>query len=79
MPTSAGGTAAAPRDGFQEALVDFQAAGKIPDNLPSDQGGDEALTAEISYGIGLVYEARGESEKARRAWEIASPGPTSRR
>ena len=63
---------------FQEALVDFQAAGKIPDNLPSDQGGDEALTAEISYGIGLVYEARGESEKARRAWEIASPSPTSR-
>ncbi len=57
---------------FQDALEDFQAAGKIPDNLPSDQASDETRTAEIAYAIGLVHEARGDSEKARRAWETAT-------
>jgi tetratricopeptide (TPR) repeat protein len=57
---------------FLDALLDFQSAGKIPDNLPSDQASDEARTAEISYAIGLVHEARGDSEKARKAWETAS-------
>ena len=51
---------------FQEALADFQSAGQIPDNLPSDQVSDNARTAEIAYATGLVYEAMGQQEQAHQ-------------
>ena len=57
---------------FQEALEDFRSAGQIPDNLPSDQGSDNAHTAEIAYANGLVYEAMGEKERAHKAFEQAA-------
>ena len=51
------------------ALADFQTAGKIPDNLPSDNRGGNARQAELAYWIGAVYEAMGEGEKARQSWQ----------
>ncbi len=56
---------------YQEALADFQAAGEIPDNLPSERalGGRDA---EIAYGVGMAYEGLGDMDKAREAWAQAS-------
>jgi tetratricopeptide (TPR) repeat protein len=56
---------------YQEALADFQAAGEIPDNLPSERarGGRDA---EIAYGIGAAHEGLGDMEKARESWTRAS-------
>ena len=63
---------------FPEALADLAAASHVPDNLPSDEGGD-APKAEISYGVGLVHEAMGDKESARKAWhEAASFEPQGR-
>ncbi len=73
MPTSAGGAAAAPRDVSRRPWRTFSRLARFPTNLPSDQGSDEARTAEIFYAIGLVHEARGDNEKARKAWDVASP------
>ncbi len=57
---------------FQEALADLQLAAKIPENLPSDQAGDTARKAEIAYATGLVHDAMGDQEQARKAWEQAA-------
>jgi tetratricopeptide (TPR) repeat protein len=54
------------------ALADFQAAGKIPDNLPSDGRGGNARQAELAYWLGVVYEAMGDAEKARESWQGVS-------
>jgi tetratricopeptide (TPR) repeat protein len=56
---------------YREALADFQAAGEIPDNLPSERvlGGRDA---EMAYGIGAAYEGLGDMAKARESWTQAS-------
>jgi tetratricopeptide (TPR) repeat protein len=59
---SAGRTAA--------ALADFQAAKTIPDNLPSDQGGD-GREAELAYWIGVADDAMGDKAKAVENWQEA--------
>ena len=63
---------------FPEALADFAAAGQVPDNLPSDEGSGDHR-AEIAYAIGLVHEAMGNREAARKSWQEAAsldaPGP----
>ncbi|MGO8700183.1 MAG: DUF5107 domain-containing protein [Limisphaerales bacterium] len=50
------------------ALADFQAARTIPDNLPSDQGGD-GREAELTYWIGAAYSAIGDKAKAAENWQ----------
>jgi len=63
---------------FPEALSDLAAASHVPDNLPSDEGRDDP-NAEISYEVGLVHEALGDRESARKAWlEAASFEPQGR-
>ena len=57
---------------FQEALADLQAAGRIPENLPSDQASDHAHTAEIAYATGQLHEAMGNQQQAQKAWEQAA-------
>jgi tetratricopeptide (TPR) repeat protein len=52
------------------ALADFQAAKAIPDNLPSDQGG-EGRAAELAYWIGAAYDALGDKAKAAASWQEA--------
>jgi tetratricopeptide (TPR) repeat protein len=54
---------------FQAALADFQAAKDIPDNLPSDRG--PGLESQISYWIGVAYDALGDTPKARQSWQAA--------
>jgi tetratricopeptide (TPR) repeat protein len=55
---------------YEQALADFQAATKIPDNLPSERiGGHEA---EAAYWIGRVHEAMGNLEQARQFWVKAA-------
>jgi tetratricopeptide (TPR) repeat protein len=51
------------------ALADFQAAGNIPDNLPSDAGAGRGHEAEIAYWTGLAHEAMGDADKARQCWQ----------
>jgi tetratricopeptide (TPR) repeat protein len=54
------------------ALADFQAAGDIPDNLPSDAGAGRGHEAEIAYWTGLAHEAMGDADKARQCWQQAA-------
>jgi tetratricopeptide (TPR) repeat protein len=64
----------------REALADFQAAGSVPDNLPSETRDDSARRAEIAFRTGLAHEALSDREKARTSWEEAAAGaPGSRR
>jgi tetratricopeptide (TPR) repeat protein len=56
---------------FDEALVDLLAAGRIPENLPSDQGGDNRAT-EIAYVRGLVHESAGDRAAALQDWKEAA-------
>lgn len=58
----------------QEALADFQAAGQIPDNLPSEQRGVGGREAEIAYWTGCAYEALGNNEMAQKFWTEATTG-----
>ena len=58
---------------WSEAIADLKAAQQIPENLPSAEGGSDDHQAEIAYEIGLVYDAQGDHEKARKSWQAASP------
>jgi tetratricopeptide (TPR) repeat protein len=65
---------------YQEALADYQAAGEVPENLSSDEGGGDARRAEIAYAIGLTHEAEGDVESARKSWQAAAAaGPPEAR
>jgi tetratricopeptide (TPR) repeat protein len=55
-----------------EAIADFEAAGRVPDNLPSDEGGGDDYRAEIAFLLGLAYDAQGLNEKAVKAWQAAA-------
>jgi tetratricopeptide (TPR) repeat protein len=59
----------------KEALADLNAAGKIPDNLPSERrvGGRDA---EVAYWTGMAYEGLGDKDKARQAWTQGSSAPS---
>jgi tetratricopeptide (TPR) repeat protein len=54
------------------ALADYQAAGDIPDNLPSDAGAAGGHEAELAYWTGLAQEAMGDADKARQCWKSAA-------
>lgn len=62
---------------YREALSDFRAAAKIPDNLPSEQMGGGA-NPEISYWMGAAYEGLGQTAGARQAWMKAAQDDGSR-
>jgi len=63
---------------YSEALADFQAAAKVPDNLPSERTGG-GRPVEASYWIGVAYEALGQPEQAMQAWRNATETEGSRR
>jgi tetratricopeptide (TPR) repeat protein len=67
---------------YKQALVDFEAAGKVPDNLPTERfGGFAGRGAELAYWIGNAWEAIGDKTKAVDSWSkaLASSAPRSRR
>jgi tetratricopeptide (TPR) repeat protein len=67
---------------FSAALADFQAAGNIPDNLPSDDRGSGGHTCEVAYWIGVSYDGLSDKAKAEQSWQearTASPGGARRR
>ena len=53
---------------YQEALADFQAAVKIPANLPSESVNLGSRSAEIAYWTGAAYDGMGDREKAVEYW-----------
>jgi tetratricopeptide (TPR) repeat protein len=55
---------------YREALADYQAAAKIPDNLPSERMGGR--DAEVAYSLGTAYAALGDQERARQSWQKAA-------
>jgi tetratricopeptide (TPR) repeat protein len=59
-------------DQFPAALIDFQAAKNMPDNLPSDGRAGAGHDAELAYWMGVAYEAQGEKEKAKQLWQEAA-------
>jgi tetratricopeptide (TPR) repeat protein len=61
---------------FAAALADFQAAGQIPENLPSDRGSGRGREAEIAYWTGLAHQAAGDTEQAKQSWRAAVAAST---
>jgi tetratricopeptide (TPR) repeat protein len=64
---------------FDLALEDFQAAGTLPENLPSDRGGPGRHEAELAYLAGAAYDGLGQAEKAKVLWQQAANARTGRR
>ena len=62
---------------YSEALANFMAAQRVPENLPSDEGGSDNRKSEIAYEIGLAYDAQGDHEKARQSWQVAAMAEAS--
>ena len=61
---------------YQEALADFERALTFPENL--EVGARYELTdAHTRYWLGRTYQALGEKDKAREAWEIGANQRTS--
>ncbi len=59
---------------YREALADFQAAGSIPDNLPSEGMGG-GRDAEVAYWVGVAHAALGDQAQATQSWEKAASTP----
>jgi tetratricopeptide (TPR) repeat protein len=59
---------------FSDALVDFQDAKDIPDNLPSAGQGSEGREAEINYLTGAALDGMGDRTGAAQSWEDAQAG-----
>ncbi|MBI4873404.1 MAG: tetratricopeptide repeat protein, partial [Acidobacteria bacterium] len=59
---------------YPEALADFQAAGKIPDNLPSERMAGGGRDAEIAYCLGEAQAALGDQAQATQFWQKAAAG-----
>ncbi len=55
----------------REALADFDAADRIPDNLPSERRGRGGRSSESAYWIGCAREALGEIDAAKKSWQEA--------
>ena len=60
---------------YREALIDFEAALTVPENLRAEQHFDLRKT-EIAYWTGCAYEAMSEKEKAQKSWNEATETPT---
>ena len=59
-----------------KALEDFLAAGTFPRNLETNELSTGPVVAKVAYHQGLAYEALGQADKAREAFErcIATAG-----
>ena len=55
----------------QEALADFQAASRYPENLRAMRD-DAAGAVEVAYWTGCAYDKLGDSAKASQAWTGAA-------
>lgn len=59
----------------QAALDDFEVAGNIPENLPSER--EIGRTAEMAYWKGLACDMAGNTAKARQFWNEAAAENTN--
>jgi tetratricopeptide (TPR) repeat protein len=57
---------------FEIALADYRAALNIPANLEEAAGNTSNRKGEISYWIGVAYQAMGDMAKAQQSWREAS-------
>jgi tetratricopeptide (TPR) repeat protein len=60
---------------YAQALADYQAAMKIPDNLQEAAGNVSRHRSEICFWIGGAYQAMGDSKSAERFWTDSSGAP----
>jgi tetratricopeptide (TPR) repeat protein len=60
---------------YAAALADFHAAQTLPESLIEAGGNVSSRACEISYWIGVAYEAQGEPTKATQAWTDATATP----
>jgi tetratricopeptide (TPR) repeat protein len=51
-----------------DALADYQRAGRVPENLPSERRGSGGREAEALYWLGVVQAGLGEVDEARASW-----------
>ncbi|MBN2505364.1 MAG: DUF5107 domain-containing protein [Verrucomicrobia bacterium] len=56
----------------QAALADYQAASRIPENLPSERRGSGSRAAETAYWTGIAHEHLGQADAARTCWQEAA-------
>jgi tetratricopeptide (TPR) repeat protein len=64
---------------YSDALADFKAALTPPENLRAQQGRN-SRTVQIAYWTGCAYEALGEKDKAKQAWdEVINAGSRGNR
>jgi tetratricopeptide (TPR) repeat protein len=63
---------------FAGALADFQAALVMPDNLAEASGNTSGRKSEISYWVGIAYDALGDEAHAKQAWtDATAPAPAT--
>ncbi len=60
---------------FKAALDDFQAAQTLPESAIEAGAAVAGRHSEISYWIGVTYDAQGDQAKAKQAWTDASAAP----
>lgn len=64
---------------WKEALADYEAAGRVPDNVSSDEGGDDSHAAELAYARGCALDALGDRDGATKEWRHAAGTGQGRR
>ena len=62
---------------YAQALIDYQAAVHVPENLLEAAGNVSGRNGEVSYWIGNAYQAMGDLEKAQGQWTDASSASAS--
>lgn len=62
---------------YANALKQFEAAARLPENLPSER--EVGRDAEIDYWLGLAQEGLGTKDTAAKSWEKASGSQGARR
>ncbi|MBC7784774.1 MAG: DUF5107 domain-containing protein [Burkholderiales bacterium] len=63
---------------YAEALLDFEAARKFPENLRAgERSTSPARERELVYWIGCTQEAMGNAEAATQSWKTAAAEPTT--
>ena len=62
---------------YQDALADFEAAGRFPENLSQESTRNERRMVHVQYHIARAQAALGKADAARRAYEEAAGRNTS--
>ena len=55
-----------------DALATFQNALQFPQTLSEALGNAASRQGEVSYFVGLAYDAAGNADKAKEAWQVAA-------